>query len=55
MFSLESAVAFWRGQLENNRTFRQDDIDELERHIRDQVEELVSGGMSVKMHSTGLF
>ena len=37
MFDLDKALAAWRRTLEHNRAFTPDDIDELERHIRDEV------------------
>ena len=37
MFDLDKALAAWRRTLEHNRAFTADDIDELERHIRDEV------------------
>lgn len=39
MFNLETALQAWRRTLETNRTFLQDDVDELEYHIRDEVRE----------------
>ena len=44
MFDLEKAIAFWRSGLEHRRAFSTDDLDELERHLRDHVEVLVAGG-----------
>ena len=43
-FHLEPAIALWRGSLSHNRTFSNEDLDELECHIRDQVRALVSEG-----------
>lgn len=42
MFNLEHAISTWKRSLEMNRTFLKDDIEELERHIRDHV----AGGMA---------
>jgi hypothetical protein len=36
-FDLDKALSAWRRSLEYNRTFSLDDLDELERHVRDQV------------------
>lgn len=46
MFDLETAMAAWRHSLEHNRAFDVDDVDELERHVRDQVAALVRQGRS---------
>jgi putative ABC transport system permease protein len=46
MFDLEKAIAAWRRSLTFNRTFQAEDVDELERHLRDQVRDLVEEGMS---------
>lgn len=43
-FNLESAISAWRSSLDHNRTFSDDDLDELERHVRDQVKELMAAG-----------
>jgi len=39
-FNLETALAAWRRTLTYNRVINGDDLDELERHVRDQVEAL---------------
>ena len=46
MFHLENAISAWRRTLETNRALLIEDIDELERHIRDQVEALSARGIS---------
>ncbi|MEM9663540.1 MAG: permease prefix domain 1-containing protein, partial [Bacteroidota bacterium] len=43
-FRLEPAIAAWRRSLTYNRAVSPDDLDELERHLRDQVEALVFSG-----------
>ena len=48
MFDLEKAITSWRRNLRYNRAFLQEDIDELERHVRDQVAALVKGSLSEK-------
>jgi len=45
MFDLEKAIATWRHLLRNNRAFLQEDLDELERHVRDQVAALTAAGL----------
>lgn len=44
-FDLDAAVAAWRRPLEHTRAFLHDDIDELEAHLRDHVDRLVSSGL----------
>ncbi len=46
MFNLEKALATWRRSLEHRRVFQQDDLDELEQHVRDQVQGLMAKGRS---------
>ncbi len=46
MFDLEKAIAAWRHQFQYSRFFHRKDLDELERHIRDQVQYLVGRGWS---------
>lgn len=45
-FDLEKALAAWRHPFKYQRSFLKEDLDELERHIRDAVAELVAEGMS---------
>ncbi len=47
-FHLDTALATWRRSLSTNRTFSNDDLDELEQHLRDQIAELVKDGQSEK-------
>lgn len=44
MFNLDTALATWRHQFTHTRTFSDADLDEMERHLRDQVEDLVAAG-----------
>ena len=44
MFNLETSIATWRHQFKHSRLFAENDVDELERHVRDQVEFLVGRG-----------
>jgi putative ABC transport system permease protein len=46
-FDLERAIAEWRQPYQGQRRFSSEDIDELERHLRDQTEALVDEGMTV--------
>ncbi len=48
MFNLDKALATWRRTLEHNPAFTADDIDELERHIRDEVHALMVRGIDEK-------
>ena len=48
MFDLNKAIAAWRRALTYNRAFLGDDLDELERHLRDQVEALQTEGFSAR-------
>ncbi len=45
-FRLDAAIAAWRSTLQYHRSIRADDLDELERHVRDQVAHLVTKGCS---------
>lgn len=45
MFDLEHAIATWRNSLKHNRTLLPADVDELERHVRDQVAALEQEGL----------
>ncbi len=46
MFNLETALATWRHQFKYARTFSDQDLDEMERHLRDQVADSVAAGMT---------
>ena len=46
MFDLEKALATWRRFHAYRRVFTADDLDELEQHVRDQVEALRAEGLS---------
>ena len=43
---LESRVAEWRAYLSRRAALRTDDVDELEAHLRDQIDGLVQRGLS---------
>ena len=45
VFDLEKAIATWRQFHERQRVFLSDDLDELERHIRDHASQLQAAGM----------
>lgn len=44
LFSLETAIATWRHIHVQNRAFSNEDLDELERHLRDHMAGLVEDG-----------
>ncbi|MEM1128784.1 MAG: ABC transporter permease [Bacteroidota bacterium] len=44
-FHLDTAIAAWRGSLTHNPAFSAADLDELERHLRDQTAALVANGV----------
>ncbi len=46
MFDLEKAIATWRHQYKFSRLFQSIEVDELERHLRDQIQFMVDQGMS---------
>ena len=48
MFNLEKAIAAWRRSFRYRRVFFDDDLEELERHLRDHVAGLVERGWSEK-------
>ena len=48
MFDLDKSLAAWRRSLKHNSAFTQDDLDELEQHLRDQVAGLIAGGEAEK-------
>ena len=45
-FNLEAAISAWRNSLIHERAIDNDDIEELEQHIRDHVDDLVRQGQS---------
>ena len=47
-FDLDRAVAEWRRPYEGQRRYSTQDIDELEQHLRDEIEQLVSEGHAVR-------
>ena len=44
-FNLDKAIASWRRTMVYNRAFTDDDLDELEQHVRDQVDGLRAQGL----------
>ena len=48
-FNLDTALSTWRQFLRDERTISTDDADELECHLRDQVDDLVGGGMDPEL------
>lgn len=44
MFNLETAIGAWRRSLEGNPTFAPNDVEELERHVYDQIRGLQREG-----------
>ncbi len=46
MFDLEKAIAAWRRSFEHRRVFSPDDLEELERHLRDTVAWRTARGMA---------
>ena len=43
-FDLEAAIATWRRFMTSDRAISADDADELESHLRDQIDELIADG-----------
>lgn len=48
MFDLETSLAAWRHGYQQHHTFSTEDLDELEQHIRDQVDALTASGIAPK-------
>ena len=46
MFQLDNAIENWRNGLLQNQSMQDSDIDELESHLRDEVDSLMLGGFS---------
>ncbi|MCA9216831.1 MAG: hypothetical protein KDB27_27365 [Planctomycetales bacterium] len=47
MHNINELIADWRTRMANNDTFRVMDIDELEEHLRESVDELVQTGLAL--------
>jgi putative ABC transport system permease protein len=45
-FDLDKSIAAWRRRYEHDPAFTPEDVRELERHVRDQVQTLVNKGLS---------
>ena len=48
MFDLEKALAAWRRQFTYTRAVSPEDLDEMERHLRDQIADLIATGETPK-------
>ena len=48
-FDLEKAIATWRRTLQHNRFFLEEDLEELECHLRDYIEAQVKTGITKKV------
>lgn len=48
MFELENAIQDWRSGLLQNQNVLESDADELENHVRDEVDSLMLAGLSVE-------
>jgi hypothetical protein len=46
MFQLESAIENWRKHLSQNQTMLSEDLDELEGHLRDEMDSLMLAGLN---------
>ena len=46
MFDLKTAISTWRHVLKNDRALFDEDLDELEQHLRDQIPWLMNKGLS---------
>ena len=44
-FNLEKAITAWRHRLRRNRAFLQEDVEELENHLRDYIDALLAQGL----------
>jgi len=48
MFDLESQIRKWRGHVRSTGSLRAQDVEELESHLRDSIDELTGRGVSVE-------
>ncbi len=46
MFDLNTAISTWKHFLKNDRALHEDDLDELEQHLRDQIPWLMAKGLT---------
>ena len=46
MFDLKEAIIQWRDNLAQRETYGKSDLDELESHLQEQMEELIGSGLS---------
>ncbi|MFK7845073.1 MAG: ABC transporter permease [Rhodothermales bacterium] len=49
MFDLDKTLSTWRNSYKLRRAFSTEDMDELEQHLRDEIDELVEKGFSPQM------
>jgi hypothetical protein len=45
-FDLETAIGKWRGELAHSPAFKQENLNELESHLRDSIARLGRAGLS---------
>ena len=48
MFDLSESTADWLGDLRQSEAFEETDLEELENHLRDEIEQLMEKGLSEK-------
>src|SRR5512139_28577 len=48
MFELESQIRKWRGHLRSSGSLREQDLEELESHLRDSIDDLTSRGITTE-------
>ena len=48
MFELESQIRKWRGHLRSSGSLREQDLEELESHLRDNIDDLTSRGVTTE-------
>ncbi|GAB5410828.1 MAG: ABC transporter permease [Balneolaceae bacterium] len=48
MFDLEKEIKEWKRKLRKNSAYEDGDIEELESHLRDKIDELIREGISIK-------
>jgi len=48
MFELESQIRKWRGHLRSSGSFAEQDLEELESHLRDSIDDLTGRGVTTE-------
>ena len=48
MFELESQIRKWRGHLRSSGSLREQDLEELESHLRDNIDDLTARGITTE-------